>query len=279
MTLKRILSRIGSLIINAFVMLLSLSCIFPIVWLIYSSLKTEKEFVLNIAALPAHPTFENYINAIKTAKMHIYFFNSLFTTVVSVILIVLFSFVVGYFFARYRFTGRNLLYTMFLAGMLIPIHALLVPMFVEFKVLGLLDKRITLILPYVGLGLPMAIFLMENFIKDIPHEIEEAAYIDGATLTTTLFRIILPICKPIISTVVILSSLSSWNEFSFALVLIKSDALKTLPVGLTNFTSQYTVKYTQLMAAITIAILPVIMVYLIFNKKVIQGLVAGAVKG
>lgn len=279
MNIKRIVFKIGALILNILVMILSLSAIFPIVWLIYSSLKTEREFALSIASLPVHPTFENYVNAIKTAKMHIYFFNSLFTTVISVILIVIFSFIVGYFFARYQFKGRTLLYTMFLAGMLIPIHALLVPLFVQFKVFGLLDRRITLIFPYVGLGLPMAIFLMENFIRDIPHEIEEAAYIDGATLTQTLFRIILPICKPIISTVVILSALSTWNEFSFALVLIKSDALKTLPVGLTNFSSQYTVKYTQLMAAITIAILPVIITYLAFNKKVIQGLVAGAVKG
>lgn len=279
MNIKRIISKLLVILLNGLVLLLSFSCIFPIIWLIYSSLKTEREFSLSIASLPKHPTFENYINAIKTAKMHIYFLNSLYITIISVLIIVLFSFIVGYFFARYQFRGRAFLYTMFLSGMLIPIHALLVPLFIQFKVIGLLDTRITLIFPYVGLGLPMAIFLMENFIHDIPHEIEEAAYIDGASLNRTLFEVILPVCKPIIATVVILSALSTWNEFSFALVLIKSDYLKTLPVGLTNFSSQYTIKYTQLMAALTIAILPVIIVYLIFNKRIMEGLIAGAVKG
>lgn len=270
---------IGKIAINVFLIVISLSCIFPLIWMIYSSLKTPQEFNLNIMSLPSSPQFQNYIDAFRIGKMGKYFWNSAFVSVFTVIFTILFGFFTAYILARFKFPFRNTIYFMFLTGMLIPIHGLLIPIFVEFKALGLLDKRITLIFPYVAFNLSMAIFLFENFIKSVPIDIEEAACIDGSSSTSTVMRIVMPLCLPVISTSVILFFLGAWNEFPFALVLLKSPDLHTLPIGLTNFNGQYTANYTQMMAAMVIVVMPVLLVYLAFSKKVMQGMTAGAVKG
>jgi raffinose/stachyose/melibiose transport system permease protein len=276
---NNILKIILQSILNILMIAFSITCIFPLVWMLYSSLKTKQEFALDIISLPKVLHFDNYISAIKIGKMHLFFGNSLFNSVISVIFIILIGFVVAYFLSRYKFRGRNIIYVIFLFGMLVPIHSLLIPIFIQFKVVGLLDQRYTLILPYVAFGLPMAIFLFESFIKSTPVEIEEAAYLDGGSTSTIIFRIIFPICRPVLSTTLILSFLSSWNEFPFALILLRRQSLKTIPIGLSNFNGQFTVNYPQLMAAMVIAVLPVIILYLLFSKRIIEGMTAGSVKG
>lgn len=272
------LAVLGRVALNVFVFLFSIAAIFPLIWLIYSSLKDQQSFLLNIISLPTNLHFENYVNAFAIGNMDTYFLNSVYVSIISVALIILVAFFVAYVLARFKFRGRNLIYTMFLSGMLIPIHGLLVPIFVEFKTLGLLDQWFTLILPYVTFELPIAIFLLESFIKKLPIEIEEAAYIDGCSTTKMLFRIILPMCKPIMATVLILSFLNVWNEFPFALVLINSEGLRTLPVGLTNFVGAYSADYPQMMAGMVISALPVLIMYLLFYRKIITGMTQGAVK-
>jgi raffinose/stachyose/melibiose transport system permease protein len=274
-----IIAKSMRVIVNAVLIFFSITCVYPVIWMIYSSLKTTQEFSLNIVSLPAHPQFINYIQAIKVSRMGTYFFNSLFVTSISVTLIMLSGFVISYFLSRFSFKGRNLIYLLFLSGMLIPVYGLLVPTFVQLKMFGMLNTRYTLLLPYVAFGLPTAVLLIESFIKSIPIHMEEAALIDGSSIVNTMFRIILPICRPVISTTLILSFLSRWNEFPFALVLNTSDKLKTLTVGLTNFSGENTVDYTRLMAALVIATMPVIIVYILFSKKIIQGMTAGAIKG
>lgn len=272
-------NKLGHISINVFMFAVSLSCIFPLFWMLYSSLKTEQEFNLNIMSLPSSPQFQNYIDAFEIGKMGTYFWNSAFVSFFTVIFTILFGFFTAYILARFKFPFRNVIYFMFLTGMLIPIHGLLIPIFIEFKALGLLNKQITLIFPYVAFNLSMAIFLFENFIKTVPIDVEEAAVIDGSSSTNTVLRIVLPLCLPVISTAIILFFLGAWNEFPFALVLIESASLRTLPIGLTNFNGQYTANYTQMLAAMAIVVLPVIIVYLAFSKKVMQGMTAGAVKG
>jgi len=275
----KILKLATQAIINLFMILFSITCIFPLIWMLYSSLKTQQEFSLDIISLPKVLHFDNFIAAIKIGKMHMFFGNSLFNSVVSVILIIIIGFVVAYFLSRYNFKLRNLIYIVFLFGMLVPVHSLLIPLFIQFKVLWLLDKRFTLILPYVAFGLPMAIFLFESFIKSTPVEIEEAAYLDGSSTSTIIFKIVFPVCRPVISTILILSFLNAWNEFPFALILLRKQSLKTLPIGLSNFNGAYTVNYPQLMAAMVIAVLPVIIIYLLSSKRIIEGMTAGSVKG
>ncbi len=269
----------GKLVFNLIMLLFSATCIFPIIWIIYSSLKTRSEFMLDTVSLPAGIQFKNYYSAFVEGRMYMYFRSSLFNSITTVLLVIALSFCIGYVLSRYKFKGRNFIYTLFIAGMLIPVYALIVPLFIQFKSLGMYDKFFTLILPYVAIRLPLSIFLFESFIKTIPVELDEAAYMDGASTLYTMSKIILPVCKPVMSTILILAFLDTWNEFPFALVLVTKEIYRTIPVGLTNFYGQYTTDYTTLMAAMVLSILPVIIVYLLFNKKIIQGMTAGAVKG
>jgi raffinose/stachyose/melibiose transport system permease protein len=264
---------------NIFLFIFALTAIFPLVWMLYNAFKTSPEFAQNIFALPKSLYWQNFADIFKSSRVFVSLFNSLFNSVLATVGIIFFSFVIAYFLARYRFPGRNFLYGFFLFGLLVPIHGLLVPIFIQFKELGMLDTRWTLLPPYVAFGLSGTIFLIESYIRSLPTEIEEAAFMDGATTIDLLAKVIFPMCRPIIATTAILSFLATWNEFAFALILLNDDIYKTMPLWLNSFKGERTVNYTGLMAALTVASVPVIAVYLIFREKVIQGFVAGAVRG
>lgn len=269
----------SSIIVNLVMILLSLFSIFPFIWMILSSFKTEAEFQADIMALPSALHIENYQTAFETGHMGTYALNSLFNCIVTVVVATLAAFVVAYFLSRYHFKGRALVYGLFIAGMLIPVHSLMVPLFMEYKTIGLLDNRFTLLPVYFAFAMPMAVFLIESFVGSIPIELEEAAMIDGSKMLRTMFTIIMPLCRPVLATVLILTFMNTWNEFPFALVLIKSEALKTIPLGLKNFQGAYTAQYTVFMAGMTISLIPVMAVYAAFSQKIIQGMTAGTVKG
>ena len=270
---------IGAGLINIVVMVFSIFCIFPFVWMIYSSFKTEAEFKQDILALPETLNLDNFVTAIETGHMNLYALNSFFNCVVTVTLVTFCSFIMAYFISRYSFMGRGLIYGLFVAGMLIPVHSLMVPVFMQYKAVGMLDNRLTLLPVYFSFAMPMAVFLMESFLGSIPIELEEASMIDGSSMARTMFTIILPLCRPVIATTTILTFMNTWNEFPFALVLVKSEALKTIPIGLRNFQGAYTAQYTQFMAGMVISLLPVMTVYVLFYKKIIVGMTAGTVKG
>lgn len=266
---------------NGILWIFSLSCIFPIIWMIYSSLKEKRAFNADIIGLPKNPTLINYIRILSNSDYHLgeSMWNSLRTTILSIVLIIAFSFIVGYILARVRFKLNRVLYLMFLMGMLIPIHSLLVPIYVVFKRCGISNHWFTLLLPYVSFGLPMGIFLVEGFVKTVPVDLEEAAAIDGSSFSHTLWNIIFPICRPILVTVAIIQVFSCWNEFSFALVLIKDVGLQTVPLALTQFKGQFASDYPKQMAAMLITMAPIVVMYFAFSKQIINGMVAGAVKG
>lgn len=270
-----------SFFLNAFLIIFSASCIFPLIWMFYSSLKEKREFNADIIGLPQNPTLSNYVNIMTNEDYHLgeSMFNSFRTTVISLALIVVFGFIVGYILARVKFRGNRLLYIMFLMGMLIPVHSLLVPIYVVFKSVNLNNKWFTLIIPYVAFGLPIAIFLVEAFIKAIPVELEEAAAIDGCSFSKTLFQIILPVTKPILVTIAIIQTFACWNEFSFALVLIQDANLQTVPLAMTMFKGQFASDYPKIMSAMLLTMAPIVVLYFSFSKQIIKGMVAGAVKG
>ena len=272
---------IGGFFMNLVLWIFSLSCIFPLVWMLYSSFKEKRAFNADIIGLPKSPTMINYIRILTNKDYHLAesMWNSVRTTVLSIIMIVLFSYIVGYILARVRFKLNRALYAMFLMGMLIPVHSLLVPIYVVFRNCGLSNRWFTLLLPYVSFGLPMGIFLVEGYVKGIPVSLEEAAAIDGSTFSKTLFQVILPICKPILVTVAIIQVFSCWNEFSFALVLIKSVGLQTVPLALTQFKGQFASDYPKQMAAMLITMAPIVVLYFAFSKQIIKGTVSGAITG
>ena len=267
--------------LNLMLIIFSLTCIFPLVWMFYSSLKEKRAFNADIIGFPTSPTLLNYKRILENTDYHLgsSMFNSFRTTLLSVALIVILGFIVGYILARIKFKMNRPLYLMFLMGMLIPVHSLLVPIYVVFNNCGLSNKWFTLIIPYVAFGLPVAIFLVEGFVKGIPTALEEAAAIDGSSFSRTLFQIIMPICRPIMTTIAIIQTFSCWNEFSFALILIKSPKLQTVPLAMTQFTGQFASDYPKIMAAMLLTMSPIVVLYFCFSKQIIKGMVAGAVKG
>lgn len=271
--------RVNSFFVNVPIMLLSLTCIYPVFWLLYSSVKTNQEFALSTVSLPTGIHLDNYIKAFVTARFHIFIFNSAFSSVLALLIVLAASYTLGYILSRYRFPGRNVIYVTLLAGVMIPIHALMVPLFIQYKTIHMLDNQFSLVLPYVSIELPTAVFLIESYVKGISTEMEDAAAIDGANMLQTMYGIIMPICKPIMSTVVILTFMFAWNEFPFAQILVSDQRYKTIPVGLTYFTTQYSTDYTLLIAALCMATIPVLVIYLFFYNKVMEGMMAGAIKG
>ena len=275
----KVLSALKKAAANLFVILISFTCVFPIIWLIYSTLKTSAEFDTNVIALPVNPTLDNYKKVLTVSSMPKYMLNSVMISVITVMLILVTSFVIGYFLARYDFRFRNLIYGGFLIGMLIPIHSLMVPIYIIFSKLHINDHRFTFVIPYLAFQMPIALYLMENYIHSIPREMEEAAAIDGASFDMRLFRIVLPMAKPVMTAAGIIAFFYCWNEFSFALILTTRETLRTLPLGLALFKGSYTTNYPMLMAAMAIAIAPALVTYMLFSKNIIKGMMSGAVKG
>ena len=271
--------RIVRFVCNLIFVIFSVTCVFPIIWIFYSSFKTQAEFMQSSVALPKSIDPANYISVFTQTSMPKYILNSARNTLLSVLVIVLVSFLAGYVLSRYRFRGRGLVYNYFIMGMLIPIHALLVPMYIQLNNAGMANRWFTLLFPYIGFGIPLSVMLVESYIESIPRELEEAAAIDGSGSWRTLFQIILPLASPILSTIAIIQFFAVWNEFTFALILVNNDDLRTVPVGLTMFKGAYTVDYPRMMTGIMVTMLPVMILYFIFSRRIIEGMVAGAVKG
>lgn len=280
---KELLNKAGiglsKLFLNFFFIIISLMAIFPIIWMVYSSFKTDQEFAVDIISLPSHLDFSVYVRAIIIGKFDRYIYNNLYVTFVCVILITLFSFIIAYFLNRFRFKFRNFLFLLFTIGLLTPIYGFLVPLYIQFSNLGLVDKWFTLFFPITAFNMPLAIILYENFLSSVPYEVEESAMIDGAKLFQRIVSIALPMCTPILATVMVLDFLWVWNEYPFALILLNSDSLKTLSLGLSNFRGEQSTSYPLLFAALTLVTIPIIIVYSIFSNKIMEGMSAGAVKG
>lgn len=267
------------LVLNLILSAFSVTCIFPALWLFYSSMKTKSGFYENPIGLPEAFNLENYFYILQKSNILQWAGNTIRNTAISLILILSIGFTVGYFVARFQFKGRKLLYSYFLLGMLVPIHALMIPMYILFTKTGLGDSWYTLVLPYTAFGVPISVFLVESYVQNIPRELEEAAAIDGSSFSRTLFSIILPVCQPILVTIGIIQFFALWNEFTFSLILISKEALKTIPVGLTIFKGQYSTDYPKMMAAMFLSILPAVLLYFSFSKQIMKGMVTGAVKG
>ena len=271
--------KLSKLLLNILMLLFSATCLFPIFWIFFASMKTQQEFMLSSMALPESINLKNYIDVFQMTNMLTYIWNSLRNTILTLGGIIITVFPASYVLSRSKFRGRNMIYSYFILGMLIPVHALLVPMYIQFRQAGIDNQWYTLILPYVAFGIPISIMLMESYIKAIPRELEDAAAIDGCGFFKTMVVIILPLAVPVIATVAIIQFFAAWNEFSFALILVKNDALRTIPVGLNAFKGAHDINYPRFMAAIMASMIPAMLLYFSFSKRIISGMMAGAVKG
>ncbi|MFB1049855.1 carbohydrate ABC transporter permease [Paraliobacillus sp. JSM ZJ581] len=257
----------------------SLLMVYPLYWLITSSFKTNEEFFTQPYAFPTNFTFENFQRAWDVANLGQAMINSTIVTVTATVLTIFLGALTAYVLSRFTFKLKGFLVVFFLLGMLIPVHSTLVPLFTMMNEVGLLDSYWALILPYTAFELPIAIFLTVAYMSTIPKELEEAAFIDGSGYWGIFFKIMLPLSVPALSTVAILAFLRYWNEFVFALVFINDSSLKTLPLSLAIFSDGFSTDYALTMAAMTIAVLPTIVMYLMFQEQIMKGMVAGSVKG
>jgi len=262
-----------------FLLLYGILTIYPLFWLIISAFKSNAEFFSRPFGLPETWLWENFTRAWETSKMGTAFMNSVIVSAVSLALTLLLAGLTSYVLARFNFRLKGWTMAFFVVGMLIPIHSTLVPLFILMKQMSILNTYWALIFPYAAFALPTAIFVLTAYLATIPKEIEEAAYIDGTGLWGVFFRIMLPISLPALSTVTILTFLHSWNDFSFALVFISNAALKTLPLSITTFADGFQTDYGLTLAAMTLSVLPTILVFLLFQEQVMKGMTAGAVKG
>jgi len=270
---------ISLFLINVILIVFSITSVYPIFWMIFSSFKTTKDFNNNPIGLPGKLYFENYIQVITKTLMPKFMLNSAVITFISLAFTLIIGFITGYLLSRFKFMARNILYIYYIIGMLIPIQALLVPLYIIEKKVGIINTAVGLILPYVAFGLPIAIFLIDSYVRNIPKEIEEAASIDGASFTRTMFWIIMPICKPILVVVSIIQFFACWNEFIFALVLLNDINKFTVPLGLTFFRGPYATNYPMIMAGTVVSIVPVMVLYIAFSGNIMKGMTAGAIKG
>ncbi|UOQ45634.1 carbohydrate ABC transporter permease [Halobacillus salinarum] len=252
---------------------------YPILWMVINSFKSEQEFSVNQFGFPKEFVFENYVNAWKAANFDILFKNSIFICLAATVVTVLIGALASYFLARFSFKMNKLVYTLFIFGMIIPIHSTLVPMFILIRNLGLLNTPITLLFPYIAFNLPITIFILTSFMKAFPKDIEESAIMDGCGVFRTFWSIILPMSRPAVATVMVLNFIHNWNEFSFALVLINDPNLQTLPLGLASFAGQFTTNYGAQMAGLTMTLVPIVIFYLLLEKEIVKGMTSGAVKG
>src|SRR5690625_1143307 len=271
--------RINRMLIYGVLILFTVVNAYPIFWMIMNSFKTAQDFAMNPFSIPIKWVLENYSEAWVTANIGSYFFNSLVVGVAAVMISIFVGALASYFLSRFDFKGRKLLYVFFIVGLLVPIHATLVPMFILMQKFGLLNTYWALIFPYVAFNLPITIFLLTSFMSSFSKEIEESAIMDGCGVFRIFWSIILPMSRPAIATAVILNFINNWNEFSFALVLINDKSLNTLPLGLANFAGQYTTNYTAQMAGLTMVLVPTIVFYLIMERQIVNGMTQGAVKG
>ncbi len=266
-------------LIYVFLILISITYIFPILWVFNVSFKTNKEIFTAPFALPKDVTFDNYSFAWTAGRLGIATLNSFIVCVAALVLSMIIGSMAAFGIARMRWKGAKLAMTYFLTGMMIPVHCVLIPLFTRFANLNLSNTLTGIILPYLTFSLPITIFIMTGFFKGLPNELIECACMEGANIFQIFFKICLPLGRTGLFVTGLMTFIGNWNELLVAMVFISDESKKTLPVALSKFVGPHATNYSQMFAAIVIAIIPTIVVYCAFSNKIVDGLTAGAVKG
>jgi raffinose/stachyose/melibiose transport system permease protein len=267
-----------SLSVHFLAVIFALFPVMPVVWVTFTALKERGRVIPNPLSPPTELHWGNFPEAWQVGKFDGYFVNSLVVAVPTVIIILVFAILAAYAFARMNFRGKDALFIFFLVGLTIPMSVLVIPLFYEMRDLSLLSTPWALIFPQVAKQLPFAILLLYSFIRDLPGEILDAALIDGCNRRQLLTRIVVPLSTPAMVTLIVFSFMWSWNNFLLPIILIHEDAARTLPVGLNAFRGRFVTDIPMMMAGATITYLPVLLVYVIFQRQFIRGISAGALK-
>ena len=270
---------INHIVCAVILLIMVIICIYPIVWMFFGSMKDKAEFYTNIWGLPKQTHLDNYIAAWKNADLGRRFINSLIVTLGSMCIMIPVTSCAAYAVARLNFKGKNLIYMYLLLGIMIPAGVLGIPTFTVAMKMGLLNSHFGLMLIYAAQNIAMGMFIMRGFFISLPRELEEAAMIDGCSRFGCFVRIIVPLARAGVATQVIFNGLTIWNDYFMANIMITKDELRTLPLSIANFVGKHSTNYPELFAMLTMATIPVIIVFVLSQKSFIEGVAAGAVKG
>jgi multiple sugar transport system permease protein len=255
-------------------------CVFPFVWMALSSIKTLGElYTVPPVRLPETPSLENYKKVLFESNVPRYFINSTIISLGATAIALILAIFASYGFARFKFRGKPAYQAFILIGQLLPTAAIIVPLFITLRWLGLVNTYLGLILVYMIVTLPLSVWMLTSYFKAIPVELEEAAIIDGASRLGVLFRVTLPLSLPGVVAIIIYAFVTTWNEFIFALVLAQDARVKTLPIGIAEFTTEFNTDWGAVMAASLIMTLPIAILFFAMQRLFIGGLTAGALKG
>jgi len=268
-----------NLLIHLFLLSVAVTCVFPLLWMVASSFKTQETIFKDMSLLPKEWHFENYYYAWIEGGFGRNFINSLVYTTCVVVGIIIVASMAAYAFSRLKFPGKNLFFYMFMAAMMIPIPGSFVALYVLLNKLHLRNTAIGYILCMVNVGLSTSIFLLKTFFDKMPKELEDAARIDGCSKLGIWWHVALPLAKPVLAVVVVFNALNVWNEYILALIIFDSKPLMPLQVALMTFQGEFITKYPLLMAGLTIAALPIIIIYVLMQKYIVKGVTQGAVVG
>jgi raffinose/stachyose/melibiose transport system permease protein len=274
------LGRLASAIVRyGFLLLVAAVIVVPIVYAVLGGFKDPAQLANDAIGLPNPWVTANYTDTLTSPSFWRQLANSTIIAAVSTVLVVLFAALAAFIFARRVFPGREVLYTLFTLGLLFPAAVAILPLFILVRDLGLLDNPLGIALPEAAFGLPLTIVILRPFFRSIPNELEDAASIDGCGSFGFFWRILLPLSRPVLATVGVLAIVASWNQVLLPLVMLSDESNWTLPLGVTNFSTQYTTDTARILAYTTLALIPALVFYLFAERQLVGGLTQGSVKG
>ena len=272
-------SKLVKALIYIFLVFMAILYLAPLLWVFLVSFKTNKEIFTNPFGMPESFNLENFTFAWTAGRLGTATLNSFIVCTVTLLLSLIIGSMAAFAIGRLRWKCSSAALTYYLIGMMIPVHCVMIPLFTRFAKIGLSNTLTGLVLPYLTFSLPLTIYIMTGFFRSMPNELIESACIDGATVGQIFIMIALPVCKTGLFVTGLMSFVNNWNELLLAMVFISDDNKKTLPVALSKFVGPYNTNYSQMFAAIIVAVIPTIIVYCAFSNQIVDGLTAGAVKG
>ncbi len=271
---------VGRVLLWVILLAVAVIQVFPLIWLVDFSLASSNElFTSGLLIIPKEIQWGNYVKAFVDGNFLHYLKNSILINGLAVLFVLVISIMAAFACKRMKWKLSGLVRTLLLLGMMIPIHATLLPNYKIYSMLGIKDTIWALLIPYVAFSLPQAMFLMTGFLEGVPVELEEAAVMDGCGIYRVVFQIVTPMLKPSIATVSIMTFLNNWNEFMMASMYLDSPKWKTLPFSILEFTGQYSSNYAVQFAVMALAAAPAVVIYILLNKHITKGVAMGAVKG
>lgn len=270
--------RKGGIIPQILMILLVVVILFPLYFMSVNSFKTHKEYVNNMIGLPHAFTVQNYVEAFEGKPFGQWFLNSMLLTIAAVLVTGILALLAGYAFAKMKFRGQKALFRVIVPLMSVPPVVMIIPQFQIIKIFGLVNTRVSVIIIYVGIMLPMTIYLMRNFMKTVPDSLLDAAKIDGCGRLKALTAIMMPLSIPALITSSLVNIVWVWNELLISLVFLQREELRTLMVGITLFKGRFTLDIPVIMAGLVIATVPIVVIYIFAQKYLVEGMLAGSVK-